>query len=71
VRLLVQSAATGRFLAPDEYGSPVWVTALSAAGGGVVQDYESAAQLIADHCDFDHSPIVIDIDRLGTFEDYE
>ncbi len=70
-RLLVQSSSTGRFLAPSlEDGSPVWVVSLREAGGGVVADIEAAHQLVADHCDFDDQPILIDLDRLGTVNDY-
>lgn len=70
-RLIVQSMATGRFLCPSESGNePVWVPCLRAAGGGVVADLESARQLVLDHCDGDDMPILIDLDRLGTANDY-
>ena len=70
-RLIVQSASTGRLLAPSlEDGTPVWVTSLREAGGGVVADAVTAHQLVADHCDFDDQPILIDLDRLGTVNDY-
>lgn len=70
-RLLIQSLNTGRFLAPSEDGSePVWVASLREAGGGVVTDMESAAQLFEDNCDFEDQAIVIDLDRLGTANDY-
>lgn len=71
MRFLVQSLATGRFLAPSmDDGQPGWVGSLREAGGGVVDDMESAQQLIEDCCDFDDRPIVIDLDRLGTKNDY-
>jgi hypothetical protein len=71
MRLLVQSLATGRFLVPSlEDGQPVWVVSLREAGGGVVDDPEAAQQLIQDWCDFDDKPIAIDLDRLGTANDY-
>lgn len=71
MRLLVQSRATGRFLAPSMVsGSPEWVTSLDQAGGGVVCDPESAVQLIEDHCDYDDQPTIVDLDRLGTANDY-
>jgi hypothetical protein len=71
MRLLVQSLATGRFLVPSlEDGQPVWVVSLREAGGGVVDDPESAQQLVQDCCDFDDEPTVVDLDRLGTSNDY-
>lgn len=71
MRLLVQSQSTGRYLVPDDLGTPVWVISLREAGGGVVFDPETAQQLIDDHCDFDDQPSIVDIDRLGTPNDYE
>jgi len=72
VRLLVQSLATGRFLVPSlDDGMPEWVVSLRDAGGGVVADEDSAIQLVEDHCEPDDRPIVLDLDRLGTFDDYE
>lgn len=71
MRFLVQSLATGRFLAPAlDDGQPGWVGSLREAGGGVVTDMEAAQQLIEDCCDFDDRPVVIDLDRLGTANDY-
>jgi hypothetical protein len=71
MRLLVQSLATGRFLCPSlEDGQPVWVASLREAGGGVVADVEMAHQLVVDNCDSDDLPVLIDLDRLGTFNDY-
>lgn len=71
MRLLIQSKATGRFLAPcDSDGQPGWVSSLKDAGGGVVADMENALQLLEDHCDFEDQPQVIDLDRLGTVDDY-
>ncbi|NPC57013.1 hypothetical protein [Caenimonas soli] len=70
-RLLVQSASTGRFLCPSlEDGQPEWVVSLREAGGGVVADVETAYQLVLDNCEPDDQPILIDLDRLGTFNDY-
>lgn len=69
-RLLVQSKTTGRFLVPGDDGMPTWCGSLRESGGGVVQDMETAFQLVADHCDFDDQPQVIDLDRLGTERDY-
>lgn len=69
-RLLIQSASTGRFLAPDEDGQPTWVVSLTEAGGGVVDDEERCKQIIQDHCDFDDLPQIVDLDRIGTANDY-
>lgn len=70
-RYLIQSMNTGRFLAPcTEGGEPVWVSSLRDAGGGVVADMEMIAQLVEDCCDFEDQAIVIDLDRLGTVNDY-
>jgi len=70
-RLLIQSMNTGRFLVPSqEGGEPVWVSSLREAGGGVVADMETAAQLFEDNCEFEDQAIVIDLDRLGTRNDY-
>ena len=70
MRYLVQSQATGRFLCPSlEDGQPEWVASLREAGGGVMGDLESAVHLAQD-CDFDDLPVVIDLDRLGTLNDY-
>ncbi|MDO8447540.1 hypothetical protein [Rhodoferax sp.] len=71
MRLLIQSKSTGRFLCPSiDDGSPVWVASLREAGGGVVADVETAHQLVQDNCDSDDEPVLIDLDRLGTVNDY-
>lgn len=71
MRLLVQSLATGRFLCPSaEDGQPTWVASLREAGGGVVSELDSAHQLLQDCCDFEDQPVLIDLDRLGTANDY-
>lgn len=71
MRLLIQSLATGRFLCPSmEDGQPTWVNSLREAGGGVVRDAESIHQLLQDNCEPDDEPVVIDLDRLGTVNDY-
>lgn len=72
MRLIVQSLATGRFLCPSlEDGSPEWVASLREAGGGVVPDPEMAVQLVVDNTDPEDRAVVVDLDRLGTFEDYK
>ena len=72
MRLIVQSLVTGRFLCPSlDDGQPQWVVSLREAGGGVVTDPEAAQQLLEDCCDFDDKPAVVDLDRLGTVNDYE
>lgn len=71
MRLLVQSLSTGRFLCPSaEDGQPTWVASLREAGGGVVTELDSAHQLLQDCCDFEDQPVLIDLDRLGTANDY-
>ena len=71
MRLLVQSTVTGRFLVPSpEGGEPTWVRSLREAGGGVVSDLEAAHQLVIDCLDVDDYAQVVDLDRLGTAEDY-
>ena len=71
MRLLIQSQATLRFLCPSlDGGEPVWVSSLREAGGGVVADVETAVQLVEDNCEFEDQPILIDLDRLGTVNDY-
>lgn len=71
MRLLVQSTVTGRFLCPSlDGGEPVWVRSLREAGGGVVTDLETAHQLVIDCMDVDDFAQVIDLDRLGTVDDY-
>ena len=70
-RYVIQSATSGRFLAADmEGGEPCWVQLLQQAGGGVTDDPERVAQLLADHCDPEDFAQVIDLDRLGTADDY-
>ena len=70
-RLLIQSRVTGCFLCPSLNGDePVWVFSLREAGGGVVADMESVHQLVEDHCDFEDQPLLVDLDRLGTVNDY-
>lgn len=70
-RLLVQSLSTGRFLCPSLDGDePSWVASLREAGGGVVADVDAARQLVADHCDPEDQPVLVDLDRLGTADDY-
>ena len=71
MRLLIQSQSTGRFLAPSlDDGQPEWVASLKEAGGGVVFDLEAAHQLMQDWCDLEDLPQLIDLDRLGTANDY-
>ena len=70
-RYIVQSIDTGRFLAPCPDGcEPVWVRSLKAAGGGVTTDFETAQQLFSDNAEDEHSAQIIDLDRLGTSDDY-
>lgn len=70
-RLIVQSQSTGAFLVPSlDGGEPMWTTFLAQAGGGVVFDMESAVQLVEDNCEADDFPRIVDLDRLGTADDY-
>lgn len=71
-RYVIQSASHGCFLIADpEGGEPMWVSQLQQAGGGVTGDPERIAQLLADHCDAEDFPQVVDLDRLGTASDYQ
>lgn len=70
-RLIIQSRATGRFLCPAlDGGEPVWVASLRDAGGGVFADIDAVHQLVEDNCEFEDQPMLIDLDRLGTENDY-
>lgn len=70
MRLIVQSLATGRFLAPSPAdGQPEWVRSLAQAGGGVVDDAERATQLVHDWADLDDEPVIVDLDVLGMTDD--
>jgi hypothetical protein len=69
-RFLIQSRASGKFLAGLDGDAPIWVADLREAGGGVLDDMDAVTALVVDHCDFDEFPFVIDLDRLGTFNDY-
>lgn len=68
-RILVQSLTTGRFLVPGE-DSPTWVQSLRDAGGGCVPDLEHAHSLIEEYAEIDDFCITVDLDRLGTANDY-
>lgn len=71
MRLIIQSMTTGKFLCPSlDGGEPVWTKNLRDAGGGVVSDIETAQQLFEDNCDFDDGAVLVDLDRLGTVNDY-
>lgn len=60
---VIQSGTTGQFLAPSFVdGQPDWVMLLREAG--VVQDLESCAQLIEDHTEPFHRPLVVDLYNL-------
>lgn len=70
-RYLVQSESTGYFLAPSIIdGTPEWVRCLREAGGGVVFDIESAQAMAVEYAERGESVVVVDIDRLGTINDY-
>lgn len=70
-RYIIQSLLTGRFLSasPDGF-EPVWLRSLKDSGGGVFRDPEMAAQMMIDNTDSDDRLTLIDLDRLGTANDY-
>jgi hypothetical protein len=70
MRLLIQSMSSGRFLVPCGGGDVEWVPSLKFAGGGVVDDLERALQLAADYGEFGEQVQLVDLDRLGTINDY-
>lgn len=71
MRLVIQSANTGKFLCPSlDDGAPVWVVGLREAGGGVVSDVEALLEWVAEYCEVDDVPVLVDLDRLGTANDY-
>jgi hypothetical protein len=71
-RYIVQSKSTGRLLVPSsDDGQPEWTLDLKKAGVGVVPEIDRAVQLVEDWCDVDDLPQIIDLDRLGTQDDYE
>lgn len=71
MRLLVQSLDTGRFLVAGGAGGDVeWVHSLREAGGGVVGDAETAHELAAEWAEQGERCTVVDLDRLGTADDY-
>jgi len=70
-RFVVQSTMTGRFLCPSAVdGTPEWVRLLREAGGGVVGDFETALELVHEWSEMDEPVVVVDLDRLGTSNDY-
>lgn len=70
-RFLVQSKASGRYLVPAaDGGDPQWLFDLKKVGPGVVPSLEHATQLVEDWCDVDDFPQVVDLDRIGTPQDY-
>jgi len=72
MRYLVQSLDTGRFLVPSlDDGTPEWVCSLREAGGGVVTEEEEALALGIEHAEQGERVQIIDLDRLGTANDYE
>jgi hypothetical protein len=71
MRLIVQSVSTGRFLVPSlDGGEPEWTSDLKKAGGGVFTDPEQAIQLVEDNVDTGDQIQLVDLDRLGTANDY-
>lgn len=71
MRLVVQSCETGRFLVPDTEGGVLWVRALRDAGSGVLDDVEAAVQVAQEWAELGESVQLVDLDRLGTADDYQ
>lgn len=59
---VIQSVETGKFLAPNYCGMPDWVMLLTDAG--LLSDYETAAELVIEHLDFDCKVLIIDLSKL-------
>lgn len=71
-RYLVQNETTGRFLVPSMLdGQPEWVSFLREAGGGVLSDFECAQSMAVEYAERGECVSVVDLDRLGTINDYE
>ena len=70
MRLLIHSLARRAFLVPDADGQPGWVESLRDAGAGVLRDPEQAQQTLEDWTDWDDRAVIVDLDRLGTPDDY-
>lgn len=70
MRLLIHSLARRAFLVPDQDGRPEWVESLRDAGAGVLRDPEQAQQCLEDWTEFEDRPVIVDLDLLGTAEDY-
>lgn len=63
-RFVIQSQASGKFLAPSlEDGQPHWVRSLRDGLDGAVDDVERAIQLVEDWCDFEDLPQIINLDE--------
>lgn len=70
-RYLVQSKDTGCFLVPDpDGGEPLWEPSLRESGGGVVTDHNEAVRMGIEYIEQGEAVQVIDLDRLGTANDY-
>ena len=62
-RYVVQSSFTGAFLAPDpDDGQPRWVMLLLDAFA--LDDFETAAEMIADHVDPFHKAQIVDLEDI-------
>ena len=58
-------------MCPDlDGGEPLWVKSLREAGGGVLADLDAAYQILFDNCDLEDQPVIVDLDKLGTSDDY-
>lgn len=69
-RLLIQSQRSGKFLIQcPRSQEPIWERCLAFSDSGVFDDYEYAAQLIADWTTPDDLPMVVDLDNLQALGD--
>lgn len=62
-RFIIQSLASGKFLAPSpDDGQPEWVSSLRDGLAGVVEDTERAWQLVSDWCEPEDLPQLVNLD---------
>jgi hypothetical protein len=63
-RYVVQSLATGKFLAPGDDGQPEWVVSLRDGLAGMVGDTDHAWQLVRDWCEPEDLPQLVNLDEV-------
>lgn len=64
MKLLIQSLTTGAFLIPDENNQPCWVIDLNQCCCGVLDDFDNAAQMIVEYCDFEDKAQIVDLEAI-------